>query len=251
MDSSPRYRWHSTPVTLALTLLGAGAWIMLVVPGMAREPAMMLSLPGFLSMWTVMVAAMMLPSVAPLGSRYVRMIPASAWVGLVAFLAGYLVVWAAIGVLAYLLAWGVGAAAIASQAGATAAAVILYLVCGLYQFTPLKNACLAQCRAPLALLLCYAAWRGRSRHVRVGLHHGLYCAGCCWPLMALMVLFGMMNLTAMLILTVITTVEKVGATGLLVPRLVGVACLALALATIWIPALAPSLIMPATMDMAM
>ena len=205
---------------------------------------------AFLIMWTLMMAAMMVPSVAPLASRYARMIHPRTWFGLLAFVVGYLLVWATTGVLAYILRWGMATVAMQSYRAATGAAVVTYMLCGLYQFTPLKHTCLSQCRAPFSLLLQYASWRGALRHLRVGLHHGVYCVGCCWALMSLLALFGMMNITAMLLLTLVITSEKLWTKSLHVSRLVGLACFVLALAVTWFPALAPSLIVPTTMDMA-
>src|SRR5918997_1445517 len=117
-----------------------------------------ISMLAFLIMWTLMMAAMMFPSVAPLASRYARMIHPRTWFGLLAFVVGYLLVWATTGVLAYILRWGMATVAMQSYRAATGAAVVTYMLCGLYQFTPLKHICLSQCRAPFSLLLQYASW---------------------------------------------------------------------------------------------
>jgi predicted metal-binding membrane protein len=92
------------------------------------------------------------------------------------------------------------------------------------------------CRSPLSLLLHYGAYRGRLRDVRAGAHHGAYCLGCCWSLMALFVVVGVTNLAARVVLA-----EKLWVHGEVLARLVGVAALALAVAVIWVPALAPGL----------
>ncbi len=188
------------------------------------------------------MAAMMLPSIAPLATRYIRMIESRRWLGLLAFAAGYLGVWAASGLLAYTLAWLVGHIVAWHPTAALITAIVTYTACGLYQFSPLKYKCLTQCRAPFSLLLEYASWRGPLRHFRVGLHHGFFCLGCCSLLMALMFIFGVMNIGAMLILTLVIAVEKIWTTGQTFPRAVGVACFALAVAVIWFPALAPGLL---------
>jgi predicted metal-binding membrane protein len=110
-----------------------------------------------------------------------------------------------------------------------------------YQLTPLKSRCLKHCRSPLSLLLHYGGYRGRLRDVRAGVHHGAYCLGCCWALMALFVIFGVMNLAAMVVLAAVVLAEKLWAHGELLARVVGIAALALAIAAIWVPELAPGL----------
>ena len=106
-------------------------------------------------------------------------------------------------------------------------------------------------RSPLSLLLHYGAYRGRLRDVRAGAHRGAYCLGCCWSLMALFVVVGVMNLAAMVVLAAVVLAEKLWVHGEVLARVVGIAALALAVAVIWVPALAPGL--PGTsqmMDMA-
>ena len=83
---------------------------------------------------------------------------------------------------------------------ATALAVTIFVACGIYQLTPLKDRCLARCRSPLGLLLKFGSYRGRTRDLRVGLYHGGFCLACCWALMALLVAFGLMNIMAMVVL---------------------------------------------------
>lgn len=210
---------------------------------MSGAPAgsMSMSLPAFDAMWTVMVAAMMLPAVAPVAIRYRRMIDTGG-TGLGLFTAGYVGVWATSGAVAYPLTVAVATAATASRAVAMGGAAALFLLYGLYQLTPLKARCLRVCHAPFGVLLRYASWRGPLRHLRVGAHHGLYCLGCCWALMLLMFAGGVMNGAAMALLALVVTAEKVWPHGLLIPRLVGVVCCALAVAVLWIPALAPGLL---------
>jgi predicted metal-binding membrane protein len=126
-------------------------------------------------------------------------------------------------------------------AWATAAAVVVFAGCGVYQLTPLKSRCLRHCRSPLSLLLHYGSYRGALRDVRAGAHHGAYCLGCCWSLMALFVVLGVMNVAAMVVLAVVVLVEKLRVHGEVLARAVGVAALAFAVAVIWVPALAPGL----------
>lgn len=249
----PNWAIQVTPLTAFLLIGAVVAWGLTIFQAraMGNMPSTMgMSLLAFVVMWTLMMAAMMLPSVTPLASRYVRMIESQRRLGLVSFTAGYLGVWAASGLAAFVVAWIFGKLAYGYPMAATAAAVVSYAVCGGYQFSPLKDKCLAQCRAPFSLLLTYASWRGPWRHLRVGVHHGAYCLGCCWSLMVLMFVFGVMNIGAMLALTVVIALEKVWTKGDLFPRAVGLICFILAAAVIWFPELAPAL-MPGSNVMSM
>jgi predicted metal-binding membrane protein len=105
---------------------------------------------------------------------------------------------------------------------ATVVAVAVFASCGVYQLTPLKSRCLKHCRSPLSLLLHYGAYRGPLRDVRAGAHHGAYCLGCCWSLMALFAVVGVMNLVAMVVLAAVVLAEKLSVHGELLARAVGV-----------------------------
>jgi predicted metal-binding membrane protein len=232
----------------ALLLIAGGAWLALVL--LARSMDLMpvtlgIAIPTFVVMWTLMVAAMMVPSITPLATRYLRTIESHQPFGLIGFTTGYLGLWTATGVLAFALAWLAGRFAATSPMAATVAAAAIFTTGGIYQFTPLKDRCLARCRMPIGLLLRYASWRGSLRHVRVGVHHGASCLGCCWSLMLLMRAFGVMNIGAMLLLAAVVTFEKVWTHGVHLSRLVGVGCCVLAVAVLWMPGLAPGLILPA------
>ncbi len=234
-----------TRLTAILLLVAVAAWIVTILQArlMGVMPGTMgMSLIAFVVMWTSMMAAMMLPSVAPLATRYINMIQSYRLLGLIAFALGYLFVWSILGVLAFSLSWFTGKIAIWNRTAALTVAVVTYAACGIYQFTPIKNRCLAQCRAPFSLLLEYASWRGPFRHLRVGLHHGFFCLGCCTLLMALLFVFGVMNIGAMLVLTLVIATEKIWTKGETFSRVVGLACFALAVAVIWFPELAPGLL---------
>jgi predicted metal-binding membrane protein len=233
-----------TPQAAVLLLLAAVAWLATVgraatVQGMTGT--MGLGLAAFVGMWALMMAAMMLPSVAPVASMYQRSVRSYRSLRLAGFTSGYLLAWAGAGIPAYLLTALVARLVSDHPARATAAAVAVFAGCGVYQLTPLKSRCLRHCRSPLSLLLHYGGYRGRLRDVRAGAHHGAYCLGCCWSLMALFVVLGVMNLAAMVALAVVVLVEKLWAHGEVLARAVGVAALALAVAAIWLPALAPGL----------
>lgn len=241
--------WLS-PATAVLLIAALITWVYTIIQSraMGAIPGTMGMSPiAYILMWTAMMAAMMLPSVIPLASRYIDLIATNRLVGVTTFILGYLSVWAGAGVLAYGLSWLTGTIAVGNRTIAVTIAAITFLACGLYQFTAVKQKCLSQCRAPFSLLLQYSSWQGPTRHLRVGLHHGFFCLGCCAMLMALMFVFGVMNIGAMIILTLVVAVEKVWGANNTFPRLVGVACFGLAIAVIWSPQLAPGMIPSMTM----
>ena len=181
----------------------------------------------FLGTWTVMMAAMMLPSATPmillhrLGAN--GRVHTQLWSA--AFVAGYLVVWASVGIVV----WGAAIAASAivlPEVRALGVAAIL-LIAGVYQFTPLKSRCLRACRTPADFLLTH--WhRGLSGQVRLGVEHGLYCLGCCWALMALFVGAGAMSLVWAVGIALVVLVEKVRPEGIAFGRIAGALLIAAA-----------------------
>ncbi|MEU6201807.1 DUF2182 domain-containing protein [Streptomyces sp. NPDC047061] len=227
-----------------LLVAAAAAWVWVVARwgGMQTMPGTMgLGLPSFLAVWTLMMAAMMLPATAPVGALYARTITLHRAPRMAVFTVAYLLVWAAAGLPAYGLAAGLGRAAGLPAVAGTAVAAAVFAANGVYQLTPLKDRCLARCRSPIGLMLRYASYPGPSRDLRAGAHHGAFCLGCCWSLMVLLAAFGVMNLWAMVVLTAVITAEKLAPAGRLVARAVGVASIALAGAVFWVPALAPGL----------
>jgi predicted metal-binding membrane protein len=233
-----------TPQAAILLLAAAVAW--LVTVGRARSMVGMtgtmgLSLLAFVGMWALMMAAMMLPSVAPVASMYQRSVRSYRVLRLAGFTGGYLLAWAGAGIPAYFLTVLVARLVNDHPGWATTVAVVVFASCGVYQLTPLKARCLKHCRSPLSLLLHYGSYRGAGRDVRAGAHHGAYCLGCCWSLMALFIVLGVMNLAAMVVLAVVVLVEKLWINGEVLARAVGVAALALAITAIWVPALTPGL----------
>ncbi len=227
-----------------LLILAAGAWVatIAIARGMAGMTGTMgLGLALFVPMWTLMMAAMMLPSVAPTASLYAKTVQSNRTARVAALVLGYLTVWAAVGLPAYGLARLTGWLAGQHPSAAHVLAVAVFAVCGVYQLSSLKDRCLAHCRSPLALLLHYGSYRGRFRDLRVGAHHGGYCLGCCWGLMVILVAVGVMNVAAMVGLAALVLIEKVWTWGPAACQLAGAAALALAVATIWLPWLAPGL----------
>ena len=211
-------------------------------------------LGGFVVLWAAMMAAMMLPSVAPVGSIYLSTLRehstgATRVLRVVGLVAGYLVAWAAFGVGGYAATWGAGRLATdAPGAGPWVGAAIL-VAAGLYQLTPLKDRCLSHCRSPLGFLLHFGSYSGRLRDVRVGIYHGGYCAGCCWGLMVVMVAVGVMNLAWMAGLSAVIFLEKTWRHGKGLGIAFGLALLVLACFVPSHPGLAPGLHFDGTMSM--
>jgi predicted metal-binding membrane protein len=188
-----------------------------------------LSLLEFMGMWSLMMTAMMLPAVAPLASLYLRTIVSDRPRRLGLFVGGYLIVWATVGIPAYIALRFVDDRVADSTSAMRPIAVVVLAAAGIYQLTPLKAVCLRHCRSPLGQLLHYGNIKGRGKDLKVALHHAGFCLGCCWALMALFLAFGVMNLWAMLGLAVIVFSEKLLPHGETIGRLAGAAFVVLAL----------------------
>ena len=241
--SAPTFR-QLTPLTSVLLIAAAAAWVgvIVVAEDMGSVPGTMgLGFGSFVAVWALMMCAMMLPSVAPFASLYTRTYQDHRAARLTALAGGYFVVWTLVAGPAYGLGWLTDRVVGNHPAAATGLAVAIFAVCGIYQLTPLKDRCLAHCRSPLGFVLKYSAYRGRTRDLRVGVHHGAFCVGCCWALMALLVAFGLMNVVAMVILAAAVLAEKTWRWGPTFSRFLGFCALVLAIAVIFRPALAPGL----------
>jgi predicted metal-binding membrane protein len=234
---------------IAVAALAAAAWAVTVALArhMGNGPGTMgLSLVPFLGLWVLMMAAMMLPSVAPVAVLWTRLISgASAGAGravrMSAFLAGYLLTWAAVGMVAFAGLAGTGRLLTASPVAARWLGVTIFITAGVYQLSPWKDWCLRRCRSPIGALMYYLGFKGRSRDVRVGLHHGATCAGCCWGLMIVLIAVGAMNVAVMAALGVVIFVEKLWRYGKPFGQAVGVALVAIGVLAIWFPWLLPGL----------
>jgi len=234
---------------IAIAVLAAVAWAITVTQArtMGNGPGTMgLTLLPFLGLWVTMMAAMMLPSVAPVAVLWARLIgSAPAMPVRVArmslFLSGYLLAWAACGAVAFAALAGTGRLTAASPTAAKWLGVAIFAGAGIYQLTPWKDWCLRQCRTPIGALLRYAGFNGRSRDLRVGIHHGATCVGCCWGLMIVLIAVGVMNLAWMAALGVIIFTEKLWRHGRLLGRAVGILLLAAGIVAIWFPWLLPGL----------
>ncbi|MEV5050134.1 DUF2182 domain-containing protein [Arthrobacter sp. LAR12-1-1.1] len=240
---------------LALIGCAALAWYLtfLGLADMSTGPGTMgLRLWGFLGVWTLMTAAMMLPALAPLTSAYLRSIRAvrSSRVRAIrttALVGGYLLTWIGFGVVAYAAA--ALSALLAEDAPDLAPWVGagVLVAAGVYQLTPLKDFCLRHCRSPIAFLLHVSGYKGRLRDVRVGVYHGVYCVGCCWGLMVVLIAVGVMNLAWMAAITVVIFLEKTWKYGPAFSRITGVSLIVFALFVPAHPELLPGLHMTAPM----
>ena len=185
-------------------------------------------LPLFL-MWAEMMVAMMIPSAAPMILTFAtvnrkRREQEGPFVSTGVFLSGYLAVWTAFSALAAVAQWILHSTALLSPMMVSTSPLLggaLLIVAGIFQWTPLKDACLARCRSPLSFVM--TDWReGRSGAFVMGLKHGAYCTGCCWFLMALLFVAGVMNIWWIAIIAVLVLAEKVAPRGLALGKFVGV-----------------------------
>lgn len=166
-------------------------------------------------MWTVMMVAMMLPSAAPTILMYGAMVRKNGERGTVLpalwiFTTGYLLVWTAFSIAATGLQWMLERTSLLTSAMTLSSATLsglALIVAGVYQLTPLKQACLGKCRNPLEFLV--TRWRaGPGGAFRMGVEHGMYCVGCCWALMLLLFVAGVMNLAWVALIAGFVLVEK-------------------------------------------
>jgi len=213
-----------TPQATGVFLLAGAAWAVTIGQAvrMGNGPGTMgLGMAEFFGMWTLMMAAMMLPSVAPMASLYSRTVQnARAW-RLATFTAGYLIVWAAAGLPAYALLRASGALAPAHPTVARASAAGLLAVAGGWQLSGAKDRCLAHCRSPISVLLRYASYRGILRDLKASIHHASFCLGCCWMLMALLFVGGVMNVLWIAAIAILVLAEKVIPAGRVISRIAG------------------------------
>jgi predicted metal-binding membrane protein len=196
---------------LVALLVGLAAigwwWTVERMRGMDDGPWTALGTLGwFLATWIVMMAAMMFPALAPTVALYARMSKERAPLSPLLFTAGYLIVWSAVGVLAFGVAWVAGDGLAWDGAGRWVAGGTL-VIAAVYEFTPLKDVCLGKCRSPLGFLL--GAWRdGRTGALRMGAEHGAWCVGCCWALMASLFALGVMSIAWMACIAALIALEK-------------------------------------------
>jgi predicted metal-binding membrane protein len=228
------------PVAVVLLLVPALSWAWIVI--MARDmygpmdgaSAWMMTThwdtPHLLllwAMWAVMMTGMMLPTAAPLvvlyGAAARRSAPQTAARHTYALAAGYVVAWTAFSLGATVLQRALASLLLLSpmmEAANSRVSAALLLVAGVYQWTPLKDACLRTCQSPVGFLI--GRWRnGGSGAFTMGLEHGFYCVGCCWALMLLLFAGGVMNVLVIVVLTAFVAFEKLVPLGRLGARLSG------------------------------
>ncbi len=179
-------------------------------------------------MWAVMMVAMMVPSASPMVLMFAnvnrrRREQERPYFPTAVFLLGYLVVWTAFSALATLAQGALHEAALLSPMMVSTSPIlggVLLLLAGIFQWTPLKHACLRHCRSPLTVIL--REWREGARGAFImGLKHGAYCTGCCWFLMALLFVAGVMNLLWVAAIAAFVLIEKVAPAGHWVGRIAG------------------------------
>jgi predicted metal-binding membrane protein len=185
------------------------------------------------AMWSVMMVAMMLPSAMPMILTFVRVAQRNGEQGRGhAFVAAYLLVWLGFGAAGTAVQWGLqqfGWVDPMAVSRSTPLNALLLLLAGVYQFSPLKRACLQSCRTPFSFLL--GQWRpGRAGAFAMGLRHGVLCLGCCWALMALLFIGGMMNVAWVAALAIAVAIEKLAPGGELISALLGLGLLVAGLA---------------------
>jgi predicted metal-binding membrane protein len=233
-----RDRWVVVGALLSLTVLALGYTYWL---GTGFDMSAMMS-PHFIpwsathfafmfAMWLVMMVGMMTPSVAPMVLLYVAVGRSSAGKGPAfapasAFVAGYLLAWGAFSAAATLLQWWLESLALITpmMAGMSRRlAGTVLIVAGIYQWLPVKQSCLSQCRSPMSFVQRHGGFQASARgSVRLGALHGWYCIGCCWVLMALLFAFGVMNFLWIAGLMIFVLVEKVVPRAAAVSRIAGV-----------------------------
>lgn len=185
-------------------------------------------------MWAVMMVGMMAPSAAPIILLYARVarqaaqrgqpFAAASW-----FAMGYFIVWFAFALAATFAQWLMERAALLTpmlESNSKLLGGVILIVAGLYQWTPLKNACLIQCRSPLAFIQRHGGFQAEPlASLRMGAWHGAYCLGCCWALMTLLFAGGIMNLLWIAGIGLFALIERALAHGIWVSRLAGLAAI--------------------------
>jgi len=203
-----------------LLLLAAIAWAVTGnrMDGMDAGPATDLGGLGFwVTVWIVMMAAMMFPSIAPMVLTYARIEEGKRQAGeateagaTALFVSGYLLTWAAVGLIGYAIIEGARAldlGFLAWDGGGPYVAGAVIVAAGIYELTPFKDACLRNCRNPLMFLT--ANWRdGRLGALNLGVEHGAWCVGCCWGLMAALFALGVMSVGWMALIAALIAIEK-------------------------------------------
>ena len=168
-------------------------------------------------MWSVMMVAMMTPSVVPMVMMFATINKGKQKKGLpyaptFIFLSGYLIAWALFSIFASAIQYPLHQSGLLNPMMNSRSYLLsggILVLAGLYQWTPLKDACLTECRSPFSFLMT-SLKEGHLGVLRLGVHHGLYCIGCCWALMAVLFAVGVMNMIWVLLITIFVVLEKIG-----------------------------------------
>ena len=201
----------------------------------ASEPWKPFEFGYMFAMWAVMMIGMMTPSVAPMILVYARVgrqaalqgrpFAASAW-----FASGYLLSWITFSLAATSAQWALERAALLTpmmESASNILGAVVLIAAGVYQWTPLKDACLSYCQAPLTFIMRHGGFRGApAGALALGFHHGIYCIGWCWALMALLFAGGVMNLLWIAMLAILVLAEKIVPFGRSIARVAGIAFIA-------------------------
>jgi len=205
-----------------------GGWVMSMMWMPMAGQSNLAAAGMFIAMWTAMMIAMMLPSAMPMILLYRRAI---AFHGAAhparraeLMMAGYFAVWTAFGAVTFVIGTLLARAEMSSPALSRAVPTVAgwsLIACGIYQWTPWKASCLKYCQDPISLVASHlhGGWRGS---LMLGLHHGATCAACCWSLMVIQIILGMMNLLVMAGIALVIAIEKMMPRGRATARLVGV-----------------------------
>jgi len=226
-------------VTLPLVALAAAAWWLTASTDLGMAP----STTGFVVAWVVMMAAMMLPAVAPVVALYALAARRGLVTALPVFVLGYLGVWAVSAVPALLVSRVVADPLMAGEPWVARGLGVTLLAAAAYELTPAKQVCLRHCRSPLSFFLSRTGSLSRPwAAFRAGGRHGVFCLGCCWALMAVLVVLGGMQLGWALVLALVLSAEKLLPRGDVVVRAAASVGAVLGMALLW----SPSLIGPLT-----
>jgi predicted metal-binding membrane protein len=220
-------RRDRTLVLIGLALLATLAWGYVIAMGRMTSPEALMTMPMpanagvpalrfLIPMWIVMMVAMMIPSAAPMILLFTGLVRRRQAEGIpttsaAVFTLGYLLVWSAYATVAAVAQWKLHQLALLSPAMASASPWLgggLLILAGLYQWLPVKGTCLSHCRSPVNFISSH--WReGGVGALLMGVEHGSYCVGCCWALMALLFVAGVMNLLWVAAIAILVLLEKV------------------------------------------
>lgn len=248
------FSWRVNAVVIALLgAVAAFAWYHTVVLANAMARMVMglgqigyrhqgdMSAGIFLAMWAIMMTAMMLPTAAPMVLAHLAVARrrGDGIFSTIAFVAGYLLVWSAIGIVPLFAYWQFAALDWdpTQPQWLPALASTILITAGAYQFTTWKVTCLSHCISPFAFVVMHDFEGGVEGAVRAGIIHGAYCLGCCWAMLVVLIVVGLMNLLWMGLVFAILMIEKHWRRGIVVARIVGGALIALGYAIIFKPLL--------------